>query len=74
MRKLHKEVVEGLGNPDILFNNAGVTGTRTGPQGDIQLVSPEEFESTWRTNTGTHYLVSYTIVLALTDFTQTQPT
>ncbi|KAF9005080.1 NAD-binding protein [Cyathus striatus] len=52
------KVVQKMGNPDILFNNSGVTGTRTGPQGDIQSVSVEEFESTWKTNTGSSYLLT----------------
>lgn len=62
VRKLHEAVVESLGHPDILFNNAGVTNSKIGPAGDIQSVSPEEFEATWRTNTGTHYLVYVLII------------
>lgn len=56
-RKLHDEVVNVLGHPNILFINHGVTGPRIGPQGDIQDVSPEVFEEIWRTNNGTGYVV-----------------
>lgn len=56
-RKLHEEVVRVLGHPDILFSNHGVTGPRIGPEGDIQDVSPEDFEEIWRTNAGTGYVV-----------------
>lgn len=58
VRRLHAEVTTKLGHPDILFNNSGITGTRIGPSGNIQDISPEEFEKTWRTNTGTHYLLT----------------
>lgn len=57
VRMLHQDVVAFLGHPDILFNNAGTTGKMIGPQGDIQTVSIEEFESTWKLNTGSSYLV-----------------
>lgn len=60
--KLHADVVSKLGNPDILFNNSGITGPRTGPSGNIQDVSPEQFEHTWRTNIGTSFLVSLSFV------------
>jgi 3-oxoacyl-[acyl-carrier protein] reductase len=52
------EVVQKLGHPDVLFNNAGATNSFIGPQGDIQSVSIEEFEATWRLNAGCSYLVS----------------
>lgn len=58
VKKLHKEVVDKMGHPDILFNNAGVTNKVIGPTGDIGDVSVEEFEATWKTNTGSSYLVS----------------
>lgn len=58
MHKLHAAVVAEMGHPDILFNNSGVTNKVIGPQGNIQDISAEEFENTWRTNTGTSYLVS----------------
>jgi 3-oxoacyl-[acyl-carrier protein] reductase len=58
VRQLYTEVVQKLGHPDVLFNNAGATNSVIGPQGDIQNVSIEEFESTWRLNAGSSYLVS----------------
>lgn len=57
VRQLHSQVTESLGQLDILFNNAGVTVKTVGADGNIEDVSPEEFEVTWRNNTGTHYLV-----------------
>lgn len=67
VRTLHLEVVEKLGAPDILFCNAGVTVKTIGPQGDIADVSPEEFEKTWRTNTGTHYALTQLCVPHMVD-------
>ena len=58
VRRLHAAVVESLGHPDVLFNNAGVSLKVIGADGDIENISPEEFETTWRINTGTHYLVT----------------
>ncbi|EJD01003.1 NAD-binding protein [Fomitiporia mediterranea MF3/22] len=58
VRALHAAVVSSLGNPDILFNNAGVTTKVIGADGNIEDISPEAFEMTWRTNTGTHYLLT----------------
>lgn len=67
VRKLHADVLSKLGHPDILFNNAGLTGSRIGPMGNIQDVTPEEFEHTWKANTGTHYLVrTYIYLLPIT--------
>lgn len=71
VRELHKAVKDGLGEPDILFCNSGILGKTIGPKGDIEDVSIEHFEETWRTNTGVHYLVctSYTLscrILSLT--------
>lgn len=57
VRKLHAQVVQDMGHPQILFNNAGLTNSVIGPQGDIQAVSVEEFEATWKVNTGSSYLV-----------------
>ena len=56
-RKLHREVIEKMGNPDVLFNNAGIMGKFLGLEGSIYDITPELFERTWRTNTGTHFLV-----------------
>ena len=57
VRKLYATVVESIGHPDVLFNNAGVTTKTIGADGDIESITPEEFETTWRSNTGTHFLV-----------------
>ena len=56
-RKLHAEVVERMGHPDVLFNNSGVTGPRIGAEGDVKSVDVTTFEEVWRTNVGTHVLV-----------------
>lgn len=58
VRALHSAVVAELGHPDILFNNSGVTTKTVGPQGNIEDVSVEDFEVTWKTNTASSYLVS----------------
>lgn len=47
-----------MGDPDILFCNAGILGKTIGPKGNIQDISVDLFEETWRTNTGVHFLVS----------------
>ncbi|THH07469.1 hypothetical protein EW145_g3360 [Phellinidium pouzarii] len=57
-RALHADVVAKLGHPDVLFNNAGVTTKLIGPNGNIEDITPEMFEETWRSNTGTHYLLT----------------
>ncbi|KAF1988732.1 3-oxoacyl-reductase [Aulographum hederae CBS 113979] len=56
VRKLHKAVTETMGDPTILFNNAGLTG-KWGAK-SIQDVSIEEFESTWRANAGQAFLLT----------------
>ncbi|KAK7036739.1 hypothetical protein VNI00_011404 [Paramarasmius palmivorus] len=58
VRRMHTEIVEQLGHPDILFNNAGSTGKVIGKMGNIQDVSIEDFEKTWRLNTGSSYLLT----------------
>lgn len=54
-KTLFDEVVARLGNPDILFGNHGAAFSKIGPTGDIRDISPQEFEETWRLNTGTNY-------------------
>lgn len=56
-KKLHDEVVDALGHPDIFFGNHGVAGNTIGPNGDVADISPQMFEETWRTNTGTNFYV-----------------
>ncbi|KAJ7471956.1 NAD-binding protein [Mycena latifolia] len=58
VRALHAAVVETLGHPDILFNNAGTTGTVVGKRGDIESVTLEDFEQTWKVNTGSSFLLT----------------
>jgi len=58
VRRLHARVVETMGHPDILFNNAGATIKTIGRMGSIQDVSVEEFETTWKLNTGSSYLLT----------------
>lgn len=58
VRKLYNEVVSEFGHPDILFNNSGVKGSVIGTEGNIQDVSVDMFEQTWKTNTGTHFLLT----------------
>ncbi|PCH38488.1 NAD(P)-binding protein [Wolfiporia cocos MD-104 SS10] len=57
-RRLHAAVVQTLGHPDILYSNHGIAGPKIGPEGDIADVSAEVFEETWRTNTGTSYVLA----------------
>lgn len=59
VRRLHTDVVEKLGHPDILFNNAGVTGKVIGRMGNLGDISIEEYEKTWKVNTGSSYLACY---------------
>ncbi|KAL6299639.1 hypothetical protein BKA93DRAFT_741964, partial [Sparassis latifolia] len=57
-RRLHVEVMQQIGHPDILFANHGIAGPKIGPQGDIKDVPVEVFEETWRTNTITSYVLA----------------
>ncbi|KAJ7262716.1 NAD-binding protein [Mycena haematopus] len=58
VRTMHAAVVDLLGNPDILFNNAGTTGTVVGKRGDIESVTLADFEKTWKVNTGSSFLLT----------------
>ncbi|GAO51250.1 hypothetical protein G7K_5357-t1 [Saitoella complicata NRRL Y-17804] len=56
VRRLHKEVVEKMGHPAILFNNAGITikhGIKS-----IEEVDMDMFEQTWRANCGSAFLLT----------------
>lgn len=57
-KALYDQVVTTLGSPDILFGNHGATFKTIGPTGDIQDISFEMFEETWRLNTGTNYYLA----------------
>jgi 3-oxoacyl-[acyl-carrier protein] reductase len=56
VRKLYAEVVEKMGCPTILFNNAGLT-LKSGIK-KITDVTIEEFEHTWRANCGQAFLLT----------------
>ncbi|ETW76558.1 hypothetical protein HETIRDRAFT_389594, partial [Heterobasidion irregulare TC 32-1] len=58
VRRMHKQIVETLGSPDILYCNAAATGTIVGIKGKIQDVTVEEFEKVWRSNTASAFLLS----------------
>ncbi|KDQ57893.1 hypothetical protein JAAARDRAFT_250632 [Jaapia argillacea MUCL 33604] len=58
VRRMHQEVVAKLGNPDVLFNNAGMAGKFIGKTGEIQDVDMEMFEKTWKVNCGSSYLLT----------------
>jgi len=57
-RRLHAEVVQTIGNPDILYSNHGIAGPKIGGDGDIKDVSVDVFEEVWRTNAGTHFVLA----------------
>ncbi len=57
VRHLHQEVVQSLGNPDILFVNAGANGGHTSVQ-NLKDVPIDAFEQTWRINTGSGILLT----------------
>jgi 3-oxoacyl-[acyl-carrier protein] reductase len=58
VRALHAKVVEELGNPDILYNNAAKAGTMLGIKAKIEDASLDEFERCWRANTGGPFLLT----------------
>ncbi|CAD6574068.1 MAG: hypothetical protein ASARMPREDX12_006371 [Alectoria sarmentosa] len=57
VRRLHRTVLDKLGPPAILFNNAGLTAGKSGIT-DIADVSVEVFEDTWRANCGSAFLLT----------------
>jgi len=64
VRRLHQEVVEQLGEPTILFNNAGLTLGKSGIK-EISEVTVEEFEQTWRANCGSTFLLTQLCIPAM---------
>lgn len=64
VRDLHQKVVEQIGPPTILFNNAGLTAGKHGVQ-DISEISVETFEETWRANCGSAYLLTQLCIPAM---------
>jgi 3-oxoacyl-[acyl-carrier protein] reductase len=65
-RRLHSEVVKEMGHPTILFNNAGLSGGKTGVK-DISEISIEDFEYTWRANCGTAFLLTQLCMPSMID-------
>lgn len=61
--ELYKQVVDELGQPDILFSNHGATGKTIGPNGNIEDISVEMFEDIWRLNAGTPFRVRLSFYL-----------
>ena len=66
VRRLHAEVISTLGNPDILFNNAGLNLGKVGLKG-IEELSVEEFEHTWRANCGQTFLLTQLCMPSMVD-------
>ncbi|KAF2139097.1 uncharacterized protein K452DRAFT_232935 [Aplosporella prunicola CBS 121167] len=56
VRRLHASVTANLGAPTILFNNAGLSLGKT--VHSISDISIEEFETTWRANCGSAFLLT----------------
>lgn len=65
-RRLHKEVVESLGHPTILYNNAGLVRGSTAAK-DISEISIEDFEGTWRANCATAFLLTQLCIPAMVE-------
>lgn len=57
VRDLHNAVVTTLGPPTILFLNAGTTANLSGVK-DLSSVSIDAFETTWRINTASPFLLT----------------
>lgn len=64
VRQLHRAVVAKMGDPTILFNNAGTTLQQSGVK-DISEVSVETFEKTWRANCGSAFLLTQLCIPAM---------
>jgi 3-oxoacyl-[acyl-carrier protein] reductase len=57
VRRLHDYVMNSIGHPTILFNNAGLTLGKSGVK-SISEISIEDFEETWRANCGSTFLLT----------------
>jgi 3-oxoacyl-[acyl-carrier protein] reductase len=57
VRRLHSAVTSALGQPTILFNNAGSSLGKSGIK-SITDITIDDFEQTWRTNCGTAFLLT----------------
>ncbi|KAF2493068.1 3-oxoacyl-reductase [Lophium mytilinum] len=63
VRSLHASVLSTMGAPTILYNNAGLT-LKHGIT-SIADISIEEFEHTWRANTGSAFLLTQLCIPAM---------
>jgi len=64
VRRLHKEVKAAMGDPTILYANAGSTLGMSGIK-KLEEVSIEDFENTWRVNCGSVYLLTQLCIPAM---------
>jgi 3-oxoacyl-[acyl-carrier protein] reductase len=53
-----------MGDPSILFNNAGLTMGKSGVK-EISDINIEEFEQTWRANCGSTFLLTQLCIPAM---------
>lgn len=60
--RLHSETVKQCGTINILFANAGTTSNASGPTGQLEEVSLDTFEKTWRVNTLSSYHLTQLVV------------
>ncbi|KAI0030036.1 NAD-binding protein [Vararia minispora EC-137] len=58
VRQMHAKIVEELGDPDILYNNAAAERTIMGIRGKIEDVKMEDVEGCWRSNAGAAFLLT----------------
>lgn len=66
VRALHAAVVQEMGHPTILFNNAGSIGPKSGVK-TLDEISVDEFEETWRINCGSAYLLTQLCLPAMVE-------
>jgi 3-oxoacyl-[acyl-carrier protein] reductase len=66
VRRLHQEVVSAMGDPHIVFLNAGIDGGKSGVK-DISQVTIDEFEQTWRGNCGQAFLLAQLTIPAMVE-------
>ncbi|EHL01922.1 putative 3-oxoacyl-[acyl-carrier-protein] reductase FabG [Glarea lozoyensis 74030] len=60
--RLHSETIRQMGTINVLFANAGTTSDASGPTGQLENVSLETFEKTWRVNTLSSYHLTQLVV------------
>jgi 3-oxoacyl-[acyl-carrier protein] reductase len=64
VHRLHSSVSSSLGQPTILFNNAGSSLGKFGIK-SITDLTIDDFERTWRTNCGTAFLLTQLCIPAM---------